>query len=86
MTTYVLEMRSTANWDDVRYREYTTSAKKAQLFRSVPKVQFTDSGHGIVPSVSEHHGRRKPRNLMLADHVRDYMKAVSMKPSRVTHT
>lgn len=76
MTTYVLEMRSTANWQDVRYREYTTSAKKAELFKDVPRISFTDSGHGIVPHVREHRGHRfEPRNMMLADHVQDYIKA-----------
>lgn len=77
MTTYVLEMRSTANWQDVRYREYTTSAKKAKLFETVPKIKFTDSGHGIVPHVKEHRGRREPRNMVLADHVRDHIIAMS---------
>jgi hypothetical protein len=77
MTTYVLEMRSTANWQDVRYREYTTSAKKAEIFKGVPKIQFTDSGHGIVPHVREKvKGPREPRNMMLGDHVQDYIKAV----------
>ncbi len=75
MTTYVLEMRSTANWEDVRYREYTCNARKAELFKSVPKIQFTDSGHGIVPHVREHRGHKEPRNMMLAEHVRDYITA-----------
>jgi argonaute-like protein implicated in RNA metabolism and viral defense len=69
MTTYCLEMRSTQNWQDVRYREYTTSSKKADLFKQVPKIKFTDSGHGIIPVVKEHSGRREPRNMMLQDHV-----------------
>ncbi len=76
MTTYCLEMRSTAKWEDCRYREYTTSAKKAELFKTVPKVQFTDSGHGIVPHVHEHSGRRFPRNMMLADHVQEHIAAL----------
>ena len=33
---------------DVRYRAYTTSAKKAEAFRKIPKIQFSNSGHGIV--------------------------------------
>ena len=77
MTTYCLEMRSTADWSDVRYREYTTSAKKAELFKDVPKVRFTDSGHGIVPHVREHRGARQPRNMMLRDHVVDAIKAMT---------
>jgi len=75
MTTFCLEMRSTANWQDCRYREYTTSVKKAELFKSVPKIQFTDSGHGIVPHVREHRGHREPRNMLLRDHVQDYITA-----------
>lgn len=83
MTTYVLELRSTANWQDVRYREYTTSAKKAELFKEVPRISFTDSGHGIVPHVREHSGHREPRNMLLADHVRDYItsKGREVKPA-----
>ena len=75
MTVYCLEMRSTANWQDVRYREYTTSAKKAEIFKDVPRISFTDSGHGIVPCVREHRGHREPRNMMLSDHVQDYIAA-----------
>lgn len=82
MPSYVLEMRSTANWQDVRYREYTTSAKKAAIFKGVPKIAFTDSGHGIIPVVREHSGRREPRNMMLCDHVQDYIKAVGQRPQR----
>ena len=69
MPTYCLEMISTANWQDVRYREYTSSIRKAELFRNIPKIKFTDSGHGIVPVVSEHKGKRLPRNMVLQDHV-----------------
>jgi hypothetical protein len=79
MTTFVLEMRSTANWDDVRYREYTTSKKKADLFRSVPKIGFTDSSHGIIPTVKEHRGRREPRNMMLQDHVVDAITSLNLR-------
>jgi len=76
VTTYVLEMRSTANWQDIRYREYTSSAKKAELFRGVPRIDFTDSGHGIVPHVREHSGRREPRNTQLADHVQSHITSI----------
>jgi len=80
MTTFVLEMRSTANWDDVRYREYTTSARKADLFKAVPKIAFTDSGHHIIPVVKEHRGKRLPINRMLADHVIDAITAMGRQP------
>jgi len=42
---------------DIRYREYTNSKKKAELFNKIPKIQFTDSGHGIVFATRE----MKPR-------------------------
>lgn len=69
--TYVLEMRSTADWQDVRYRAYTTSRRKADLFRQVPKIKFTDNAHHIVPVVSETKpgSRRLPVNDILRDHV-----------------
>lgn len=80
MTTYVLEMRSTANWQDIRYREYTSSKRKAELFKTVPRISFTDSGHGIVPHVREHRGRREPRNMILQDHVLDHIISQSRTP------
>jgi len=57
--------------DDVRHREYTTSKKKAELFAKIPKIQFTDSGHGIVFAAIEHRGRRKPTCHM--DYVREQL-------------
>ena len=57
--------------DDIRHREYTTSAKKAELFRQIPTIQFTDSGHGIVFDACEHRGRRKPIRHM--DYVREQL-------------
>lgn len=78
---YVLEMRSTANWGDVRYREYTTSARKAELFKAVPKIPFTDSGHHIIPVVNEHKGRRLPINWVLRDHVIDAIAAMGRQPA-----
>jgi hypothetical protein len=79
MTTYCLEMRSTADWQDVRYREYTTSAKKADLFKQVPAIRFTDTAHHIIPVVKEHAGRRLPRNTILQDHVVDAIVAINKR-------
>lgn len=59
MTIYKLEMRNTERWDDVRYRDYTSSEARKKRFEKVPKIQFTDSGHGMVPSVTEVRSRRK---------------------------
>jgi hypothetical protein len=59
-----MEMRSTADWKDVRYRAYTTSVAKAEAFKRVPKIQFTDSGHGVVPVVKEMaSGERRERRI-----------------------
>lgn len=59
--------------DDVRYREYTSSRKKADKFKEIPKIQFTDSGHGIVFHTREHHGRRKPTVSVLSVYVRKHL-------------
>jgi hypothetical protein len=58
---------------DVRYREYTRSKRRAERFAEVPKIQFTDSGHGIVFCVREHSGKRKPIVREVADWVRQHM-------------
>lgn len=83
MAVYVMEMRSTENWsDDVRYRKYTTSAAKADRFKErVPRIQFTDSGHGIVPIVRKHSGARKPEITLLRQHVED-----ALRPAPATAT
>ena len=56
---------------DVRYREYTSSRKRAEAFNKIPKIQFTDSGHGIFFYARPHKGRRKPRIITLSDYVRE---------------
>ena len=68
---YVLEAYNTDSRyrDDVRYREYTSSKKKAELFNKIPKIQFSDSGHGIVFYAHEHKGQRKPPITELRDYV-----------------
>ncbi len=56
--TFMLEGFNTDNrYDDVRYRAYTSSKRKAAMFDKIPKIQFTDSGHGIV-----FHARELPPN------------------------
>lgn len=75
MAVYCLEIRNTDRWDDCRYREYTTSSLKAERFRGVPKIKFTDSAHGLVPTVHEHNGgKRKPNITTLHDYVRTEMR------------
>jgi len=59
--------------EDIRYRSYTSSPKIAEKFNKIPKIQFTDSGHGIVFSSREHKGIRKPGVSILCDHVDKFM-------------
>jgi hypothetical protein len=33
---------------EARWREYTYSDAKAEAWERLPRIQFTDSGHGIV--------------------------------------
>jgi len=53
---------------DIRYRRYTTSAKLAKQFERIPRIQFTDSGHGIVFTAREHHGSKRPDVSTVSDH------------------
>ena len=39
--------------DDVRWRRYTTSEKLAEQWGKIRRIQFSDSGHGIVFSARE---------------------------------
>jgi hypothetical protein len=63
LTAYDTEMRN------VRCREYTRSQRTAELWEQIPRIQFTDSGHGIVFIASLHVGRRLPtiRRMEWAD-------------------
>ena len=58
---------------DIRYRDYTSSKKKAEKFEQIPKIQFSDSGHGIVFISREHRGSRKPIVWTLRNYVRKYV-------------
>ena len=60
----------------VRHREYTTSQKKAELFAQIPRIQFTDSGHGIEFAAIPHQGRREPTRSM--DYVREQLALLSL--------
>jgi hypothetical protein len=61
--------------NDVRYREYTISAKRAEAFNKIPKIQFTDSGHGIVFHSREMKPRepRKQTINILSEYVRKHI-------------
>lgn len=56
-------------YPDIRYREYTTSRKRAEMFSKIPKIPFSDSGHGIVFCSNLHIGNRKPVVSALRDYV-----------------
>lgn len=75
MAVYVLEAYNTDSRypTDIRYREYTTSEKRAGLFRKIPKIPFSDSGHGICFSATEHKGHRLPRQTQLSTYVCEQM-------------
>jgi len=45
---------------DDRVREYTSSKQLADLWKQIRRIQFTDSGHGIVFGAKPHTGKRKP--------------------------
>ena len=80
MTVYLLEGYNTDSryMDDIRYRAYTTSKKKADAFNKIPKIQFTDSGHGIVFSASEYRGKQKPTRYELDRYVREHLERLGV--------
>jgi len=85
MAIYVLEAYNTDSRyrTDIRYREYTASKRRADLFNKIPKIQFSDSGHGIVFSATEHRGRREPRKTELSSYVMEQMaKLIPKKVSK----
>ena len=57
--------------NDIRYRDYTASKRMAAQFSKIPKIQFTDSGHGIVFQSHPHSGKRNPRNTYLWNYVHE---------------
>jgi hypothetical protein len=75
MTVYVLEAYNTDSRypDDVRWREYTNSKKRAELFNKIPKIQFSDSGHGVVFWAREHKGKRKETRHELHSYINEQM-------------
>lgn len=80
MTVYLLKAYNTDSRypDDIRYREYTTSKRKADLFNKIPKIQFSDSGHGIYFSAQEHQGHRLPRRTELSRYVSEQIAILTL--------
>ncbi len=83
MTIYLLEAYNTDSRypNDVRYREYTTSKIKAERFNRIPKIQFSDSGHGIVFHSHEHTGKRKELRSELWNYVHEELSKI--KPIKI---
>jgi len=73
--------------EDIRYREYTTSERKAKLFEQIPKIQFSDSGHGVVfHSRKMEYGQKKEKEIfMLSKYVRTHLDLIAAqeKPEKI---
>ena len=69
--------------DDIRYRRYTSSKRLANNFAKIPKIQFTDSGHGIVFLAREHHGHEYPERSEIYDYVNTKLHEMRLKQMRV---
>lgn len=85
-TTWLLEAYGTDSryGDDVRYRAYTTSEKKAEAFKRIPRIQFSDSGHGVVfwAEPLPRGAKRLPLRHGLSDYVREhYLSAENREPT-----
>lgn len=78
MSVWLLEAYATDSryGADVRYRAYTTSRKKAEAFARIPRIQFSDSGHGIVFHATEWPRRAKRLELRygLSDYVDEHLR------------
>ncbi len=70
--------------DDVRHRSYTTSRKKAEAFARIPRIQFTDSGHGIVFHAEElpPRAKRLPERRGLAEYIAEHTRPGGPVPER----
>jgi hypothetical protein len=67
--------------DDVRYRAYTSSRAVAERFERIPKIQFSDSGHGIVFSAREMKSGERRRELRrgVVDYVQRHLGEIERK-------
>lgn len=79
MQLWMLVAYNTENSLEARYRVYTSSPKRARAFAKIPKIQFTDSGHGIVfaarevpqKTLPEIYGRNSVRDHVVTHASRD---------------
>ena len=77
--TYELLAFATSNpRNDIRYRRYTRSKLTAERFSKLPRIQFTDSGHGIVFTVREM-GKGEKRNTTIT-YLQDYVNGCFLRP------
>jgi hypothetical protein len=72
MTYELIAFATTDPLGDIRYRVYTTNVRKAAAFSKIPRIQFSDSGHGIVFEfrVLKFNERRKPVIRLIESYVR----------------
>lgn len=79
MSTWMLEAYGTDSRyrDDVRHRSYTRSKRKAEAFSRIPRIQFTDSGHGIAFYAKElqRGERRLPVRSGLSIYIAEHLSA-----------
>lgn len=76
LEAYDTEMR------EARSREYTRSKKMADLWNQIPRIQFSDSGHGIVFNAHPHSGKRRP-TMSRMDHADKWLR--ELRQSKVSH-
>lgn len=75
--TWMLEAYDTG-FREVRHRSYTNSKRKADAFAALPRIQFTDSGHGVVFTAEEIDPgtKRLPTRRLLNDYLRQHQVSV----------
>ena len=65
----------------VRHREYTSSRRRAEDFACIPRLDFTDSGHGVVfLARRKQPGPRKPLKRM--EYVADQLFEIAVRRLR----
>ncbi len=64
-----------------RVREYTSSAREAFRWTQIKRIDFTDSGHGIVFGSRPHKGKRAPVRRR-TDHVERELQRIRKEGKR----
>lgn len=70
---------------EARCREYTRSQRTADLWVRIPRLQFSDSGHGVVFTRRPHSGARRLtiRRMDYADEWLRKLRAAARPPVEV---